>query len=280
MIAVALALAGAAVYGVADFLGGLATRRIAVLVVIPVSQVAGLAVLAPVLVLGSGEPDLPSMAWGAAAGVAGGLGLIVFYHSLAIGTMSVVAPTTAVTSAAVPVLGGLALGERPAAIVVVGVVAALVAVILISAEGGRLPGARQLLTGPASAGALAAGAAFGLFFVLISRSAPASGLWPLVGARATSIALLVGLAIVARPRRPPRSSWTIVLAAGVADMAANVLFLLASRHGMLTVTGVVIALYPASTVLLAQMILRERVSALQLGGLVAAALSVGLIAAN
>ena len=280
MIAVVLALTGALVYGVADFWGGMATKRAAVLIVIPGSQLAGLAVLAPFLLLGSSHPDPRSMAWGAAAGVAGGLGLVLFYRSLATGTMSVVAPLTAVTAAAVPVLGGIALGEQPSALVFVGVVAALVAVVMVSAEGGRLPRLRQSLSDPATAGALISGAAFGLFFVLISRSESTSGLWPLLGARVASIALLLALALAVRPPRAPRSSWPVILAAGIGDTLANALFLVASRYGMLTVTGVLIALYPASTVLLAQTVLHERISRLQLGGLAAAAVSVALIAAG
>lgn len=278
MTAIVLALCGALVYGLADFCGGLATRRAAVLMVVPLSQGAGLAALVPFVLLGHAQPDLRSVSWGAAAGVAGGVGLTLFYRSLATGTMSVVAPLTAVTAAAVPVLGGIALGERPTTAAVVGIVAALVAVVLVSAEGGRLPAPRKLLAESATVGALAAGAAFGLFFVLISRSATASGLWPLVGARTASILLLVGLAVASRPRRPPRSSWLIIFGAGVADTAANALFLLASRHGMLTITGVLIALYPASTVLLAQMVLHERVSRLQLSGFAVAAAAVTLIA--
>ena len=251
-----------------------------VLVVIPASQLSGLAVLTPFVLLSPGQADPRSLAWGAAAGIAGGLGLMLFYRSLANGTMSVVAPLTAVTAAAVPVLAGVALGERPAPLVLVGVVIALLAVVLVSAEGGRLPRPRQLLTDPATGGALTAGAAFGLFFVLISRSSADSGLWPLFGARTASIVLLLGIALTVRPRLPARSTWPIILALGVADTAANALFLLASRYGMLTITGVLIALYPVSTVLLAQTVLRERVSHLQLGGFAAAAAAVALIAAG
>lgn len=278
MTAVFLALGGALIYGVADFWGGMATKRAAVLMVILLSQAAGLAILVPFVLFVAGQPDVQSVAWGAAAGLAGGGGLLLFYRSLATGTMSVVAPLTAVTAAAVPVLGGIALGERPAVPVLVGVAVALVAVVLVSAEHGRLPAPRQVLSDPATLGALAAGAAFGLFFVLVSRSAAESGLWPVLGARVTSVALMVGLVLAARPARPSRASLPLIVAAGLGDTAANVLFLLASRHGMLTVTGVLIALYPATTVLLAQVVLRERVSRLQLGGMAAAAVAVTLIA--
>lgn len=279
-MAIVLALGGALVYGVADFWGGLATKRAAVTAVIALSQVAGVAVLVPVLFLLPGTLDLPSLGWGAAAGVAGGLGLVAFYRSLAVGTMSVVAPLTAVCAAAVPVVGGVMLGERPAPLALAGVALAMAAVLLISCEGGRPPSRRDLLADRSAMGALAAGAAFGLFFVLISRSSGDSGLWPLAGARVASLALMVALALLAqRPLVPSRVAVPIVLAAGVGDMAANVLFLLASRQGLLSVTGVLIALYPASTVLLAQLVLRERLGGLQVAGLGVAAAAVSLIAA-
>lgn len=278
-MAVLFALTGALAYGIADFWGGLATKRTAVTAVVALSQAAGLAVLVPVLLVLPARPDLPSLAWGAAAGLVGGLGLLLFYRSLATGTMSVVAPLTAVCAAAVPVVFGLTLGERPAPLALMGVAVALAAVLLISSEGGRLPTWRQLLEDRATVGALAAGFAFGLFFVLISRSADDSGLWPLASARVASLVLLGVVALVSgRSLVPARPAMPLVLAAGIGDMAANVLFLLASREGLLSVTGVLIALYPASTVLLAQVVLRERLGGPQLVGMGAAAVAVSLIA--
>jgi drug/metabolite transporter (DMT)-like permease len=278
-MAVVLALVGAVTYGVADFWGGLATKRTAAATVIATGQLAGLVVLVPALALLPSRLDAGALLWGGAAGVAGGLGLLLFYRSLADGTMSVVAPLTAVSAAAVPVLVGLALGERPSLLALLGVLVALLAVVLVSAEGGRLPTWRQLVVDRAVGEALAAGVAFGLFFVLLSRPATDTGLWPVAGARAASLIVMAGVAVWARRRLvPARVALPLVLASGVADMSANVLFLLASRQGLLVITSVLTALYPASTVLLAQLVLHERIARLQVVGLVAAAAAVTCIA--
>jgi drug/metabolite transporter (DMT)-like permease len=184
-----------------------------------------------------------------------------------------------VSAAAVPVLAGLAFGERPSPVAVLGVLIALVAVVLVSAEGGRLPTLRQLAGDRAVGEALAAGAAFGLFFVLLSRAPSDSGLWPVAGARIASLALMAGIAVAARRQLlPARPALPLVLASGAADMSANVLFLLASRDGLLVITSVLTALYPASTVLLAQFVLHERLGRVQVLGLGAAAAAVTLIA--
>jgi drug/metabolite transporter (DMT)-like permease len=278
-MAVLLALVGAVTYGVADFWGGLATKRTAVTAVIATGELAGLVVLVPALALLPARFDVAAVLWGAGAGVAGGLGLLLFYRSLADGTMSVVAPLTAVSAAAVPVLVGLALGERASVLALVGVVVALLAVVLVSAEGGRLPTGRQLVADRSVGEALAAGVAFGLFFVLLSRPAHDTGLWPAAGARVASLALMVAVALPARRRLlPSRPALPLVLASGITDMSANILFLLASREGLLVITSVLTALYPASTVLLAQLVLRERIHRLQVAGLAAAAAAVTLIA--
>ncbi|MGZ4507807.1 MAG: EamA family transporter [Blastococcus sp.] len=277
-MAVLLALASAVVYGAADFCGGLATRRATAFAVVATSQAAGLAVLLLLLPWLGGSPTPSDLLWGAAAGIAGAAGLVVFYRALAEGVMSVVAPVTAVSAAAVPVLVGLGLGERIGAVTTVGIVLALVAVVLVAAEDGlsSLRTARPATLVPA----LVAGAAFGLFFVLLDRTHDDAGLSPLVGARTVSVALVVLLAL--RGRRSlgvPRAVLPIVLLAGVGDMAANALFLLATQQGgPLAITGVLASLYPASTVLLAQVGLRERLAGTQVAGLVSAAGAVVLIA--
>ncbi|MDH2443488.1 EamA family transporter [Amnibacterium sp. CER49] len=278
-MAVLLSLVGAVVFGVADFLGGFATKRSPLHAVIVLGQLAGLLVLAPAALLVLTRFDWGSALWGAAAGIAGGVGLLAFYRCLATGTMSVVAPVTAVTAAAVPVLAGLALGERPSGVTVVGVLLAVIAVVLVSAEGGRLPRWSTLRHDRGVIGALLSGAAFGLFFVLLSRSAAGSGIVPVAAARVTSISLVVGLALLLRRSlRPSRPGLPIILASGVADMTANVLFLVATRQGLLVVTSVLTALYPASTVLLAQLVLHERLGRLKAGGLAVAAAAVTCIA--
>lgn len=277
-MAVALALGGALIYGCADFCGGLATRRSGVTAVVLLGQCAGLLVLLPALALVAGTLDGVSMAWGAAAGTVGAVGLLLFYRGLAVGPMAVVAPLTAVTAAAVPVAAGVAFGERPSPLALVGVAGAVVAVALISAEGGRFPARRQLLSS-GTLTALGAGLAFGLLFVFLSRSGDDSGMWPLVGARAASILLLAGVIVALRgPARVERASAPLTLLAGLGDMAANVLFVLAAREGLLSITGVLFALYPAATVLLAVVVLRERLAGVQVVGLGVAMAAVTAIA--
>jgi drug/metabolite transporter (DMT)-like permease len=277
-VAIVLALLGALVYGVADFSGGLATKREPALAVVFCGQLAGVVVLGALLVAVPGRFDPASVAWGAAAGLSGGAALLAFYRSLATGAMTVVAPLTAVTAAIVPVVGGLAFGERPSVLAIVGVVLAVSAVVLVSAEHGRLPTLRSL-RGPSVAGALLAGAGFGLLFVLLSRAAPGSGFWPLAGARAASLTLLAAVAVVGRRSLIPRAAPAgLVVASGVGDMMANLLFVLASRIGLLSIVGVLLALYPAATVLLAMLVLRERLHLVQVAGLALAAAGVVLIA--
>jgi drug/metabolite transporter (DMT)-like permease len=277
-VAVLLALASAVVYGMADFCGGLATRRAAAVAVVAASQAAGLVALLPLLPWLGGDPTVRDLGWGAAAGVAGASGLVLFYRALAGGVMSVVAPVTAVSAAALPVLVGVGLGERLAPWAVVGIGLALVAVVLVAAEEGlsSLRSARPAGLVPA----LAAGAGFGSFFVLLDRTREEAELGPLVAARLVSVVLVTVMALTTRRSlRVPRSAVAVVLLAGVGDMAANALFLLASQQGgPLAITGVLASLYPVSTVVLAQVVLRERLVGTQVAGLAAAGAAVVLIA--
>lgn len=277
-MAIVFALLGALTYGFSDFAGGLASRRAPALAVVFCGQLASVALLAVLLIVLPGRFDPPSIVWGIAAGLCGGLALLLFYRSLAVGAMSVIAPITAVMSAVVPVVAGIALGERPSPLALVGVLLAVAAVLLVSAEHGRLPGLR-MLRGPGVAGALVAGTGFGLLFVLLSRSADDSGFWPLAGARAASLLLLGVVAVVGRRGLVPRGAApALVLASGLGDMVANLLFVLASRLGLLSVVGVLLALYPAGTVLLALLVLKERLHRVQLAGLAVAGGGVVLIA--
>jgi drug/metabolite transporter (DMT)-like permease len=277
-MSIVFALLGALVYGFSDFAGGLASRRAPALAVVFCGQLASLALLAVLLVAVPGRFDAPSIAWGAAAGLCGGLALLLFYRSLAVAPMTVVAPLTAVMSAVVPVVGGIGLGERPSPLALLGVLLAVGAVLLVSAEEGRLPGLRTL-RGPGVVGALVAGTGFGLLFVLLSRSADDSGFWPLAGARVASVVLLGLVALIGRRGLAPRGAAPgLVLASGIGDTTANLLFVLASRLGLLSVVGVLLALYPAGTVLLALLVLRERLHRVQLAGLGVAAGGVVLIA--
>jgi drug/metabolite transporter (DMT)-like permease len=276
-VAVILALSSAVVYGAADFLGGLASRRTSVFGVVALSQGVGLLALLVLLPFLGGPASAADLAWGAAAGLAGATGLVLFFRTLARGVMSVIAPVTAVTAAAVPVLVGLLGGDRIGPWAAAGIVLALVAVVLVSAEGGltALRGARPDSLAPA----LAAGTAFGFFFVLLDRTSEESGLTPLVTARLASVALVVVLALAGRQSlRVDRPALGLVAASGVGDMTANALFLLATQaDGQLAITGVLASLYPVSTVVLAQVLLRERLVGAQVAGLGAAVTAVVLI---
>ncbi|SFT71534.1 Uncharacterized membrane protein [Geodermatophilus amargosae] len=277
-MATLLALASAVVYGMADFAGGMASRRAAAAAVVALSQGAGLVAVVLLLPWLGGDPEPADLGWGAAAGVAGAAGLLLFYRSLAAGVMSVVAPVTAVSAAALPVLGGLLLGERIGPLAAAGIALALAAVVLVAAEDGlaSLRNARLGTVAPA----LAAGAGFGLFFVVLDRTGDDSGLTPLAAARVVSVLLVGGLALTTgRSLRVSRRVLPVVLLAGVGDMTANALFLVATQvGGQLAITGVLASLYPASTVLLAQVVLRERLAGAQRAGLAVAAAAVVLIA--
>jgi drug/metabolite transporter (DMT)-like permease len=279
-LAILLALGCAVVYGASDFLGGLASRKTSVFGVVAFSQVIGLAALLALLPWLGGPVEAADLWWGAASGLAGATGLVVFFRTLARGVMSVIAPVTAVTAAAVPVLVGLLTGDRIGTWSAVGIALALAAVVLVSAEGGltALSRARPVSLLPA----LLAGSMFGIFFVLLDRTSDGSGLTPLVTARLASVALVVVIALVThQPLGVTRAALPLVAASGVGDMTANALFLLATQSdGQLAITGVLASLYPVSTVVLAQVVLRERLVGAQVAGLGAAAAAVVLITAG
>ncbi len=274
-LAVVLAGISALSWGASDFAGGLASKTVPVTKVVFWSQSVGLVIVSVAAPLVGGDFVLADLGWGATAGGLGAVGLLALYRGLAVGRMSVVAPLSAVAGALVPVAVGFGLGERPSPVALAGVAVGIPALWLI--VGG------DEVSGPGPSGVvegLVAGVGFGLFFVFISRSGAASGLWPLVGARAMSITVVAFLAFVAGDAAPPRSSRAVVAAAGVGDMAANIAFLFASRLGLLSLTAAVSSLYPAATVALARFVLAERLRRRQVFGLVAALAAVALIAAG
>lgn len=276
-MAVVLALSSAVVYGASDFLGGLASRRASVFGVVALSQFTGLVAVFALLPWLGGRATLADLAWAGAAGLLGSTGLVVFFRALSRGVMSVIAPVTALTAAAVPVLAGLLGGNRIGPVAGAGIALALVAVVLVSAEGGLA----QLRTArAASLGApLVAGAAFGSFFVLLDHTSTGAGITPLVAARLASVVLVVTVGLIrGRSVRVSRPALPFVLASGLGDMTANALFLLATQQpGQLAITGVLASLYPVSTVVLAQALLRERLVTAQVAGLGAAVAAVVLI---
>jgi drug/metabolite transporter (DMT)-like permease len=284
-----LALVSAILYGTADFLGGAGSRRVQVLSLLAVSAPAGTALMIlAALLAGGGRPAPAALAWGAAGGVAGGLGLIAFYTGLAVGPMSVVAPVSALVATLLPVGVALQAGERPGFLVLGGAVACLVAIVLVSmdpAETARQPGAR-----PSRRGLLygiAAGAGFGLFFVLVRNAADAGhgwgGLWPLVMSRGAGTLVVLVAAAATRATmirwKPDRVAALMALGSGLLDAAANVFYVLALRQGLFSLAVVITSLYPAMTVLLARVVLGERMRAVQQLGLAFAAVGIVLVTA-
>lgn len=275
-MAVALAALSAVLFGAADFSGGFATKRSTVFAVLVFSQIAGGAlVLIAAPLTAASAPTASDLAWGAAAGLAGAVGLAALYTGLARTVVAVVSPVAAVVGAVVPVAAGLGLGERPTALAWIGVAVAIPGIVALTAERGAAEAERAAVRRALELGLLA-GVGFGLFFVAISRTGATSGLWPLAAARGASVTAVAALALVLRrPLSLHRGSVGAALIAGALDMAANVAFLAAARGGMLILSSVVASLYPAPTVLLALMVFREHLTPRRGVGL---ALAVGAVA--
>jgi uncharacterized membrane protein len=274
-----LALLSAVAYGAADFLGGIAARRATTIAAVIVSQAAGALMLVIALpLLPDATVTTTDIAWGAAAGLFGGGGVALLYRALAIGPMSVVAPLTAVCAAAIPVAVGITAGERLTMMTAAGMLLAAVAIILVGQERATArPGAAGISAHGIGV-ALAAGIAVGFFFVSLARAAPAAGLWPLLPARIVSVGLFGAIATVTRrPLLVPSSVMGVAISGGALDMVANALYLLAVQHGQLSVVATLASLYPASTVVLARIVLHERLSRLQTIGVAGAVLSTVLI---
>ena len=270
---VILAALSAFVYGIADFAGGRATRYAPSQVVTLVSQLGGFVpVLALVLFVPSDGPTARNLVAGAIGGLCGGAGLMLLYHGLSVGTMSLVSPVCAVVAAIVPVVAGVVGGDRPGAWSLLGIGVAITAIALVGLSGPLGANRRGL------GAALGAGAGFGFFFVALAHSGGRPGLWPLVAARPASMALAWLMAHRAGVRitlggAPP----TLVLGAGILDMTANLLFLFAAGRGQLAIVGVVASLYPTSTVMLAGWLDHERLHPVQWVGLGAAAAALALV---
>lgn len=277
MVALLLAVGAAAVWGAGDFLGGKASQRSHPLAVAVISQLAGLPVIALcLLVLPGRAPTRMDLGWGLLGGAFGFLGIVLLYRGLASGAMTVVAPITGVTAAALPLVIGLVIDRPPGRLALFGAVLAIVAIALVSAGHRR---GRLKVTARLVAVALGAGAMFGLFFTALGQASPGSGMWPLIAVRIGSLAL--GLAICGWSRmslRLPATTLRWAVPAGVGDILANAFYLAAAQHGPLSIVAPVAALYPATTVLLAMAVERERVRPVQLAGLGLAASALVLIA--
>lgn len=276
-MAILLGLLTATFFGAGDFCGGLSTKRTSVINVVAFSHFVGLLsviTITPFIADGFAWRDVGI---GAAAGILGGLAVVGLYRGLANGPMAVVAPLTAVTSAAFPAIWGTLSGESLSGLAWVGILIALVAIALsslpsnVSAAGVTI---RTILE------SLAAGVGFGAMFVLFDLTTDSSAPWPVVGARATTSAALLLFVLFVRKvdLAEVRPAAGLILLTGIFDTGSNVLFLIATTIGDLTVVAVLSSLYPISTVVLARFVLDERMSRLQLTGMSMALIATAFIA--
>ena len=264
-----------------DFAGGLASRRVATILAILGSQSVGLLAACAAIVLSAERfPGLETLAWGAAAGVAGATGLYAFYRALAGGQMALVAPLTAVIGASVPAAVGIVRGDVVLGVQLVGMACGLAAIVVVSWPGQAAPGRASGAILPLPL-IIVGGLGFAGFFLAIHQAMSVAGTtwWPLLGARVATVALAMVVAILMRPRRAGlRRVAGLIVLAGVTDYGGNALFLLASRGGALSAPVVLSSLYPVTTVLLAALALHERLRGWQLAGIGLALVGVVLIA--
>jgi drug/metabolite transporter (DMT)-like permease len=269
-------------WGSADFVGGVMSKRLATATVMVVSQGAGLVLTAGlVLALGEPSPEVRFLVYGALGGLAGAIGLASLYKGLAVGRMSVVAPTAAL-SGAVPVIVGFVQGERPATLQLAGMAVAGAGVLLAvrspEPSGAARPGSAVRGVGYA----LAAAVFLGLLVTSLDAAGEASPLWASLMVRVVSVPLFIGAALLTarHTRRPTGREAGILAGVGALDNSANVMFAFAAREGLLTLVSVLGSLYPVATVLLARWFLHERMARWQLAGVAAAFTGVALIAAG
>jgi drug/metabolite transporter (DMT)-like permease len=284
-----LGLAAAVLYGGGDFLGGMATRRVHVLTVLTMVETAGVIAALAIAAAWSGAAglaDLAGLVWGVSAGLIGGLGLIVFYAGLAAGPMSVVAPVSGLVSTVLPVGVALAEGERPGPAVYAGALLCLVAIVLASSAGEQGPARQPGWLGRAIAYGTAAGVSFGLFFLLIRNAGQSGAVWPVASARIGELAAVLAAAAVVRPGLLPGMRHSaggrlplVAAGAGVIDVVATICYVAATRTGSFGLAVVLASLYPGVTVLLARVVLGERLRWVQRLGLALAAFGILLVAA-
>lgn len=275
-MAIVLSLISALAYGVSDFLGGIFAKRASAWQVAVVGQTSSafFSTIAALLVVGS--PSSSDLAYGALAGLGGGFGVAFLYRGLSTARMGVVAPLSAIGTALLPVVVGLAQGDRPSRLAILGIVCAFPAIALIS---------RVVDDNPAHRGGVVdgvlAGVGFGTLFVFLGQVGNDAGLFPLATSQVTSVLAVIATATVLRQTWVPRSrgAWSASMM-GPLGATAQGSFLYATHHGLLSVVSVISSLYPASTVLLAAVVLREKIHGWQGVGLVFAGLAVALVAAG
>ncbi len=272
-MAALFALSAALSFGISDVAGAVASRRASSIVVSLGMQLSGAPLLVVALLLLPGVPTSRAILLGGLAGAVGIIGLVLYLRSMAVGPVGVISPISALLGVAVPVTWGVVVtGEELVALQMAGVLAGVVSIVLVAWS----PGASLRAYG--SGGpmiALLAGTLFGFFVVILDATPADSGLWPLLGARIAGTVTLLGLLAVVRRSAPARSDWPLIALSGATDMGANMLFLLATRSGLLSLVSLLSSLYPVVALLLASQLLNERLTALQAAGV---ALALGAIA--
>jgi len=291
LVSPSLSLSAAASWGAADFSGGLATKRSNAFGVVAVAHGIGLLfMLALAVLVREHLPSQTSLLWGFAAGSVGGAGLACLYKALAVGKMGLTAPLSAVISALVPIIFSFITAGLPHGVQLFGFVLAIVSIWLIATQSGSAADSNGLgLAG-------AAGIGLGGFLLFIKFAGTEAVFWPLVAARAASFGLMCAILISRRDAsrspsteqkrtvqwdtwKPAAGTMRYVFLAGILDSAANALYVAATQRGRLDVAAVLSSLYPASTVILARAFLRERWSAIQTAGMIAALVAVGMVSA-
>jgi drug/metabolite transporter (DMT)-like permease len=276
LVSPGLSLSAAVSWGAADFSGGIATKTANVFSVIVVAHATGLAfMLLLALLVGEPIPGWTSLLWGIVAGLAGGIGLAALYKALAVGKMGINAPLSCVITAVVPLLFSFGTEGLPHAVQIIGFVVALVSIWLIATQRGAAEESQGLGL------AIVAGIGFGGFLLVIKLAGSEAVFWPLVSARAASFLLMLAITVIrGGDWKHSRGSVSYMLLAGILDSGANALYVAAAQRGRLDVAAVLSSLYPASTVMLARLVLKERLSRQQRVGMAAALIAVSLIAAK
>lgn len=281
---VIVGLASALIFGMADFFGGLASKRLLPVRVVALSATIGLSVLLVASLVIPARFSWEAVLWGGLSGIVGSFAILLLYAALAIGPMSILSPLTAVVSAVIPVTWGLLQGERLGVIGYVALGIALVAVVLVGfvpEKGAVRPSARGLVF------AVASGTLIGVLLILLNNAPDDSGVLPLVFNRVTYLlilgSLVAGLTVRSRVRRDPpgpriRPVLPLIIGAGLSDSLANILIIVGLRLGDLSVIAVLTALYPAGTIALAAIVLRERIAPVQWVGLALALIASAMLA--
>jgi len=256
--AYAVAVLSSVVFGTADFLGGLAARRASTFTVTLVSGAAGLISLCIAALFIRGVASPQDYAWGSAGGLCGGLGVALLYRALAIGPVSVAAPVVSLVALSLPIVVGVALGDRPSVLAMIGMALAAASFPLISNTGSHAgpldPRAQRTMI----ATALASGVLVGGFLVCIGRVSDHAGLAPLFAARLTTVVVFAAIVLVRREPAWPTGVVMPTLSAGILDSFANVAYFIAVTRAPLAMVGTIVSLAPAATVLLARFVLHER----------------------